>query len=140
SNPPIRESGLLDVGGGQSIHWEESGNPGGLPALYLHGGPGGTLGAGGYRSRFDPERTRITGTEQSSCGRSRALAIDPDHDLERNTTATLSADCEPLRERHDVVRWVINGVSWVSTRALGDAPAVPDRIPGIVLMAVTTTR
>ncbi|HLT61459.1 MAG TPA: alpha/beta fold hydrolase [Microlunatus sp.] len=140
SNPPIRESGLLDVGGGQSIHWEESGNPDGLPALYLHGGPGGTLGAGGYRSRFDPERFRIIGLEQRGCGRSRPLAIDPDHDLERNTTATLIADCELLRDHLGVDRWVINGVSWGSTLALAYAQAVPDRILGIVLMAVTTTR
>ena len=33
--------GLLDVGDGQQIYWEECGNPEGKPAVFLHGGPGG---------------------------------------------------------------------------------------------------
>ena len=33
-------SGMLDVGDGQSIYWEVSGNPSGKPAVALHGGPG----------------------------------------------------------------------------------------------------
>lgn len=41
----IRASGLLAVDEGHHIYWEESGDPGGIPAVYLHGGPGGTLGA-----------------------------------------------------------------------------------------------
>lgn len=35
------ESGLLDVGDGQSIYWETSGNPQGKPAVFLRGDPGG---------------------------------------------------------------------------------------------------
>ena len=34
------QSGLLDVGDGNAIYWEASGNPLGRPALVLHGGPG----------------------------------------------------------------------------------------------------
>ena len=37
------------------MYWEESGTPDGIPALYLHGGPGGGLGAGGYRTKLDPD-------------------------------------------------------------------------------------
>lgn len=135
----IRDSGLLDVGGGQQVYWEESGRPDGIPALYLHGGPGSTLGPG-YVTKFDPERYRIVGLDQRGCGRSVPLANDPDHDLEGNTTAALIEDCERLRERLGVDRWVINGVSWGSTLALAYAQAHPDRILGVVLMAVTTTR
>ena len=35
--------------------------------------------------------------------------------------------------------WALNGVSWGSTLALAYAQAHPDRLLGIVLMAVTTT-
>ena len=35
------QSGLLDVGDGQRIYWEVSGNPDGKPVVFLHGGPGG---------------------------------------------------------------------------------------------------
>ena len=31
----------LDVGDGHALYLEQSGNPDGAPALFLHGGPGG---------------------------------------------------------------------------------------------------
>ena len=34
-------SGILDVGDGHSVYFEECGNPEGEPALLVHGGPGG---------------------------------------------------------------------------------------------------
>jgi hypothetical protein len=33
------EWGMLDVGQGDSIYWENCGNPNGKPAVVLHGGP-----------------------------------------------------------------------------------------------------
>lgn len=39
--------GFVDVEGGASIFVEESGTPDGVPALWLHGGPGGSLGSAG---------------------------------------------------------------------------------------------
>lgn len=66
----IRASGSLDVGKGQEVYWEESGRVDGIPAVYLHGGPGGTLGTGSYRTKFDPSRFRIVGLDQRGCGRS----------------------------------------------------------------------
>ena len=44
--------GMLDVGDGQRIHWEVSGNPSGLPGLVLHGGPG-SGSSPGTRRLFD---------------------------------------------------------------------------------------
>ena len=38
------ETGMLDVGDGQRICWEASGNPAGKPAVALHGGPPDVLG------------------------------------------------------------------------------------------------
>ena len=35
------DQGLLDVGDGQQIYYEQCGNPDGKPAVFLHGGPGG---------------------------------------------------------------------------------------------------
>ena len=40
------------------LHVEECGNPGGIPALYIHGGPGGGVEAW-HRQFFDPARYRI---------------------------------------------------------------------------------
>lgn len=132
-------SGMLAVGDGHEIYWEESGNPAGIPALYLHGGPGGTLGKGGYRDRFGPARYRIIGLDQRGCGRSTPHVTARDYDLSQNTTAHLVADIEQLREHLRIDWWLVNGVSWGSTLALAYAQAHPDRVRGIVLMAVTTT-
>jgi proline iminopeptidase len=63
------KSGLLPVGDEHEIYWEEVGNQDGIPALFLHGGPGGGCGA---RSRrfFDPDIFRIICLDQRGCGRS----------------------------------------------------------------------
>jgi proline iminopeptidase len=130
---------MLSVGDGQQIYWEEWGDPDGAPALYVHGGPGGTLGASGYRNRFELERTRVIGFEQRGCGRSLPHASDPQVSLEANTTPHLIADMEALREHLGVDAWILNGVSWGSTLALAYAQAHPDRVRGIVLFGVTST-
>lgn len=136
-------SGFLAVGDEHEIYWEESGNPSGIPAVYLHGGPGGGLGPGGYRMKFDPDRFRIIAFDQRGCGQSRPHVTAPGYDLTRNTTQHLIGDIEKLRRYLHVERWLVNGVSWGSTLALAYALAYaqahPDRVLGIVLMAVTTT-
>jgi proline iminopeptidase len=124
---------------GQSIYWEEAGTSSGVPALYLHGGPGSGLGRRGYLTKLDPERFRILALDQRGCGRSTPLADDPRHDLDHNTTQRLILDIEELRVHLDIDAWVLNGVSWGSTLALAYAQAHPDRVLGIVLMAVTST-
>jgi hypothetical protein len=50
----VSSCGMLPVGGGHEIYWEECGNPDGIPAVYFHGGPGGGLHSGSYRAKFDP--------------------------------------------------------------------------------------
>ena len=37
------ETGMLDVGEGQSLYYERVGTPGAKPAVFLHGGPGGGI-------------------------------------------------------------------------------------------------
>lgn len=133
------ESGLLRLSDGQTIYWEESGSRTGVPLLYLHGGPGAGLGGRGYASKADPDRFRIIGLDQRGCGQSSPLASDAEHDLEANTTSRLIADLEELREHLGVDRWLLNGVSWGSTLALAYAQAHPERVRGVVAMAITTT-
>lgn len=130
---------MLAVGHGHEVFWEESGSPGGIPAVYLHGGPGGTLGRGGYRDKFDPTRFRIIGLDQRGCGRSTPHVTVAGYDLGQNTTAQLIGDLERLRDHLGIDQWLINGVSWGSTLALAYAQACPDRVLGIVAVAVGTT-
>lgn len=136
---PVRESGLLPTGDGHEVYWEESGSPTGIPALYLHGGPGGTLRTGSYRTKLDPARFRVIALDQRGCGRSRPHVTAPGYDVAQNTTGHLVRDLELVRAHLGVDRWLLNGVSWGATLALAYAQAHPHRVSGIVLMAVTTT-
>ncbi|MFI5780948.1 alpha/beta fold hydrolase [Nocardia sp. NPDC051570] len=138
-NGTVRASGLLAVGDGHEIYWEESGNPDGIPAVYLHGGPGGGLGTGAYRNKFDPARFRIIGFDQRGCGRSTPHVTAPNYDLGQNTTPHLIDDIERIREYLHVDRWLVNGASWGSTLALAYAQVHPGRVFAVVAMAVTTT-
>ncbi|MCX4982247.1 prolyl aminopeptidase [Streptomyces sp. NBC_00572] len=133
------DQGRLDVGDGNLIHWEVSGNPEGRPALVVHGGPGS---GSSPRSRrfFDPEAYRLVLFDQRGCGRSTPHASDPAADMAVNTTAHLVADMERLREHLGIDRWLLYGGSWGSTLILAYAEAYPERVTEIVIAAVTTTR
>ncbi|MFF8833872.1 prolyl aminopeptidase [Streptomyces sp. NPDC015130] len=133
------DQGLLDVGDGNLVHWEVSGNPAGRPALVVHGGPGS---GSNPRSRrfFDPEAYRVVLFDQRGCGRSTPHASDPAADMSVNTTAHLVADMERLREHLGIEQWLLYGGSWGSTLILAYAEAHPERVTAIVVAAVTTTR
>lgn len=132
------ESGQVQVPHA-SIYWESSGNPGGIPVLYLHGGPGGTLGQGSCRSWHDPQRFWTVGLDQRGCGRSVPTAQDDLGHLGANTTQALIRDIEAVREHLEISTWIVTGVSWGSTLALAYALEHPQRVQGLALMAVTTT-
>lgn len=130
--PPLDAyaTGFLDVGGPHRLYWEQSGNPAGLPVIFLHGGPGaGTAPA--YRRFFDPERYRIILFDQRGAGRS-----TPEADLTDNTTAHLVADIEALRAHLGIARWVVFGGSWGSTLALAYGQAHAGRCIGFILRGV----
>ena len=125
-----RDWGLLPLDSGHEMYWEETGNPRGVPVVFLHGGPG--AGAGPVHRRFfDPEHYRIILFDQRGCGRS-----TPHGGLEANTTPHLIADMERLRRHLDIERWLLFGGSWGSTLALAYGVEHPERCLGFVLRGV----
>src|SRR5690606_6522483 len=102
-------AGFLQVSGLHRLYYEESGNPEGKPAVFLHGGPGGGT-VPDQRRFFDPARYRIILFDQRGCGRSTPFA-----ELRDNTTWDLVADLERLREHLNITRWLVFGGSWGST-------------------------
>ena len=124
------ETGYLPVSPTHVMYWEQSGNPRGVPVLFLHGGPG--AGAGPVHRRFfDPSHWRIVIFDQRGAGRSRPLG-----GLEANTTPDLVADIERLRLHLGVERFMLFGGSWGSTLALAYAQAHPNRVAGCVLRGI----
>ncbi len=130
--PPIEpyDHGMLDVGDGHSIYWERCGTPGGKPALFLHGGPGGGCGPG-QRQQFDPALYDVLLFDQRGCGRSLPFAS-----LDHNTTWHLVADIERLREMAGHERWLVFGGSWGSTLSLAYAQTHPERVSELILRGI----
>ncbi|MBB4007858.1 prolyl aminopeptidase [Allorhizobium taibaishanense] len=139
-HPPLApyRSGHFPVSDRHQIYFECSGNPHGLAALILHGGPGSGRSETARRF-FDPDIYHIIQFDQRQCGRSLPYAGDPEVDLSTNTTAHLLADIEALRAHLGVDRWLIMGGSWGSTLALAYALAHPSRVMALLLTMVVTT-
>jgi len=119
----------LAVSDGHEIYVETVGRAGGIPAVYLHGGPGSGCQPD-HRRLFDPERFHAVLFDQRGAGRSR-----PKGSREHNTLSDLIADMEAIREKFALERWMVVGGSWGATLALAYAQAHPDRVAGIVLRA-----
>jgi len=134
--PPIEpfRTGFLRVSSVHEIYFEESGNPDGKPAVFLHGGPGGGTDPK-MRTFFDPKVYRIVLFDQRGCGRSR-----PHANLVDNTTWHLVEDMEKLREHLGIKRWLVFGGSWGSTLALAYAETHPDQVTELVLRGIFLLR
>ncbi len=130
--PPFsnNKDGMLDVGDGHTIYWEESGNPNGPAVIFLHGGPGAGCSPA-HRRFFDPGHWRLVLFDQRGCGRSA-----PSSGVDNNTTQHLIADIERLREMLGVESWLVFGGSWGSTLGLVYGIAHPERCTGFVLRGI----
>jgi proline iminopeptidase len=117
------------VGDGHEIYVESVGRTGGVPAVYLHGGPGSGCQPD-HRRLFDPERFHAILFDQRGAGRSR-----PKGGREHNTLPHLIADMEMIREKFGFERWIVAGGSWGATLALAYAETHPQRVCGLVLRA-----
>jgi len=127
-------SGLLDVGDGHRVYWERCGTAGGIPAVFLHGGPGGGCGPS-HRRLFDPARYDVLLFDQRGCGRSL-----PHAELAANTTWHLVADIERLRAMCGHEEWLVFGGSWGSTLALAYAETHPARTSALILRGIFLLR
>lgn len=132
SSPPPRpfDAVMLDVGDGHWIYAEEIGVRGGIPALFLHGGPGSGA-QHSHRRLFDPARFHAVLFDQRGAGRSH-----PYLSTHANTTAHLVGDIERIRTHFGFERMLLVGGSWGSTLALAYAETYPERVSGLVLRAV----
>lgn len=123
-------AGTLALDAPHRMHWEACGKRGGVPLVFLHGGPGGGI-LPHHRRFYDPAFFDITLYDQRGCGRSTPTAC-----LTDNTTQHLVADLERLRVERGVEQWVLFGGSWGSTLALAYAVAHPQRVLGLVLRGI----
>lgn len=127
-------SGMMPLDDLHVMYWEQSGNPRGLPVLFLHGGPGAGASPT-HRRFFDPAFYRIVVFDQRGSGRSTPLG-----ELKANTTPHLVDDIERLRRHLDIEAWLVFGGSWGSTLALAYGEAHPERCLGFILRGIFLCR
>ena len=134
ADPPPYRSHRLDVGSGHVLSVRESGQPDGIAAVVLHGGPGS--GCSPLQRRFfDPGRYRIVCIDQRGAG-----ASQPRGAIADNTTAHLLGDLRHVRAQLAIARWLVVGGSWGATLALAHALDDPDAVSALLLRAVFLAR
>ncbi len=130
---PVREPfdcRRLPVDSHHTLYLEQHGRQDGVPAVFLHGGPGS--GCQRIHARqFDPALFRAVLFDQRGAGLS-----EPRLCLTDNTTWHLVEDMERIRAALAIDRWLVVGGSWGSTLALAYAERYPERVSGLVLRAV----
>lgn len=128
------KTGYLQADAEHTIYFEESGNPEGIPVIFLHGGPG--AGTEPYhRQYFDPKKYRIVLMDQRGCGQSTPFAS-----LNNNSTWHLVSDIEQLRRKLKIEKWLVFGGSWGSTLSLSYAIKHPTAVLGLVLRGIFLCR
>jgi proline iminopeptidase len=136
--PPLTNSGMVQVDARHRLAWEEYGNPAGEPVMVLHGGPGGACAPVMARF-FDPKRYRILLFDQRGCGNStpNVATAGAGEALADNTTAQLIADIETLRGALGITgRMHVFGGSWGSTLSMAYAIAHPDHVASLILRGI----
>lgn len=134
--PPIEphNTGTLKVDDVHSVYWEQSGNPEGIPVIFLHGGPGAGASPK-HRRFFDPNAYNIIIFDQRGAGRSTPLG-----ELRNNTPYHLVHDMEQLRKHLQIKQWLIFGGSWGSTLAIAYGQSYPEYCLGFILRGIFLMR
>ena len=125
---------FLETGSKHSVYVELSGNPNGIPVIFLHGGPcSGTKPD--HRRFFNAGHYLIILFDQRGCGQSL-----PFGELEGNTTQDLIDDMERIRDHLGISRWLVFGGSWGGTLALLYAQRHHDKTLGLIIRGVFLAR
>lgn len=125
---------FLETDSKHAVYVELSGNPNGIPVIFLHGGPcSGTKPD--HRRFFNPDLYHIILFDQRGCGQSL-----PFGELELNTTQDLLDDMERIRIQLGIKKWLVFGGSWGGTLGLLYTQQHHDKVLGMIIRGVFLAR
>ena len=126
--------GYLPVSHGHRLYYPETGNPQGIPLLFLHGGPGSGCNPA-HAHLLYPQGFRLIMFDQRGCGLS-----TPRGWLLNNTTQAILSDIEALRHHLNIQQWAVYGGSWGATLALEYAKQFTPYISALLLRGTFLAR
>ena len=132
--PPNFISYYLPVSDIHSLYIEQFGNPYGIPIVYIHGGPGGSI-LPSSRDFFDAKKFNVVLFDQRGCGRS-----TPQGCLEENTTWDLVSDMENIRKHIGFSKLHLFGGSWGSALSLIYTIQHPEKVLSLTLRGIFLAR
>lgn len=135
--------GFLEINNGNKLWYQVRGS--GLPVLFLHGGPGSDCS--GYEEinhelfLRENDRFQLIEFDQRACGRSIPGLSDCFNHQWLESAGELRIDdlvddCESLRIRLGIKKWMVFGGSWGSTLALRYSTKYPEQVNGIILRGI----
>ncbi len=125
---------FLQTNSKHSVYVEQSGNPQGIPVIFLHGGPcSGTKPS--HRCFFNPLKYHIILMDQRGSGQSK-----PYGEIENNTTQDLINDMESIREHLNIKKWLLFGGSWGGSLTLLYAQQHSEKVTGMIIRGVFLAR
>jgi proline iminopeptidase len=125
---------FLETGSVHAVYVELSGNPNGIPVIFLHGGPcSGTKPD--HRRFFNPDQYCIILFDQRGCGQSL-----PFGELEHNTTQDLIDDMERIRVQLGINKWLVFGGSWGGTLGLLYTQQHREKVLAMVIRGIFLAR
>ena len=129
------ESGMLDVGDGQLIHWELVGNPTASRRSSCTADPA-VAASPTHRRFFDPDAYRVLLFDQRGCGQSTPNAGEYGATCRPTPPGTSSRTSSGCASMIGVDRWLVFGGSWGSTLALAYAETHPERVSELILRGI----
>ncbi|OZG74932.1 hypothetical protein BTA51_00565 [Hahella sp. CCB-MM4] len=120
-------SGSIEIDKDHIIHFDETGNPEGLPVFVLHDGPGG--GSDPFHRRlFDAEKYRIIQYDQKGTGRSLPLG-----EVKGWNVSQATSDLRALIEKLGLESVSLVGFGWGARIAVDYSMAYPGQLNGMIL-------
>jgi len=117
---------------------------GGIPVLFVHGGPGNCVAdyGGINKDFFDASTFFVVEVDQRGTGKSQPSVRDPERgvanmQLYRDISMPqMSKDFETVRKELRIEKWLVFGGSWGSTLALDYAISFPEVCLGLIVRGI----